>query len=204
MGEIAINRHRVEGQSPRGLGIWFGVVLGALLLACCAFAGNAIAGGPHPDPPPKAPPAPPPAYHPPPAPPAVIAPPPPPPSYVAPPPPPAPVVHAKVQNHVTRPVGKQAKAVRKPAGKPAKPLLAAAGPVAAASTAGTLSPALLIVVFGVALALLAVGVSFMPASAVPFALGLRLERSRQTILLLGLASGIACALVGLLTAVAAG
>ncbi len=111
-------------------------------------------------------------------------------------------MHAKVRKPLKRQVAKQAKSERKPVRKPAKPLLAAAGPVAAASTAGTLSPALLIVAFGVVLALLAVGVSFMPASAVPFALGLRLERSRQTILLFGLAIGVACALVGLLTAVA--
>jgi hypothetical protein len=106
-------------------------------------------------------------------------------------------VHAKVKKHVKPHMAKQAKPVR----KPAKPLLAGAGPVAATSTAGTLSAALLIVAFGVVLALLAVGVSFMPASAVPFTLGLRLERSRQTILLFGLAIGVACALVGLLTAV---
>jgi len=104
--------------------------------------------------------------------------------------------------HVKRHVAKHAKPVPKPLRKPARPLLAAAGPVTAASTPGTLSPALLIVAFGVVLALLAVGVSFMPASAVPFALGLRLERGRQTILLFGLAIGVACALVGLLTAVA--
>ena len=114
-------------------------------------------------------------------------------------------MHAQAQKHAKRHVAKQAKPVRKPARnpvrKPAKPLLAAAGPVAATSTAGTLSAALLIVAFGVVLALLAVGVSFMPASAVPFTLGLRLERSRQTILLFGLAIGVACALVGLLTAV---
>ena len=114
-------------------------------------------------------------------------------------------MHAKVQKHVKRHVAKQAKPARKPAHnavrKPAKPLLAAAGPVAATSTAGTLSAALLIVAFGVVLALLAVGVSFVPASVVPFTLGLRLERSRQTILLFGLAIGVACALVGLLTAV---
>jgi hypothetical protein len=107
-----------------------------------------------------------------------------------------------VHKHVKRHVVKQAKPAPKPERKQAKPLLAAAGPVATASTAGSVSPALLIVVFGVALALLAVGVSFMPASAVPFALGMRLERSRQTILLFGLAIGVACALVGLLTAVA--
>jgi F0F1-type ATP synthase membrane subunit c/vacuolar-type H+-ATPase subunit K len=122
---------------------------------------------------------------------------------VAPPPPPASVVHAQVRHHAKRQVAK-AKATKptsKPNPVPAKPVLAAAGPVAATSTPGTLSPALLVIAFGVALALLAVGVSFMPASAVPFALGLRLERSRQTIMLFGLAIGVACVLVGLLTAV---
>jgi hypothetical protein len=103
-------------------------------------------------------------------------------------------VHAKLKKHVKPHVAKQA--------NPVKRLLAAAGPVAATSTAGTLSAALLIVAFGVVLALLAVGVSFVPASVVPFTLGVRLERSRQTILLVGLAIGVACALVGLLTAVA--
>jgi hypothetical protein len=111
-------------------------------------------------------------------------------------------VQAKVRKHGKRHLVKQAKPAPKPVQKPAKPLLAAAGPVATASTAGSLSPALLIVAFGVALALLAVGVSFMPASAVPFALGLQLERNRQTILLSGLAIGVACVLVGLVTAVA--
>ena len=174
----------------------------AALAGSGALAGTALAGGPHPDPPPKAPPPPPPAYHPPPPPPpAVVAPPPPPPVYVAPPPPPAAVAHAVVRKHVKqRAVRPTPKSAPKPS-KPAQPVLAAAAPVGAAST-GTLSPALLIVAFGVALALLAVGISFMPAAAVPFSLGLRLERSRQTILLSGLAVGIACTLVGLLTAVA--
>ena len=40
----------------------------------------------------------------------------------------------------------------------------------------------------------------MPASAVPFTVGLRLERNRQAILYTGLAIGIACVLVGVLTA----
>ena len=41
----------------------------------------------------------------------------------------------------------------------------------------------------------------MPA-AVPFRLVFRFERNRQTILLVGLAVGVACALVGLLTILA--
>jgi hypothetical protein len=94
-------------------------------------------------------------------------------------------------------------AVAKPKSKPAPPkeqfapLLAAGTPTAASPS--SFSSALLIVAFGVALALLAFGLSRVPASVVPAALGLRLERSRQTILLVGLAIGVACALVALLT-----
>jgi hypothetical protein len=170
-----------------------------------ALAGTAHAGGPHPDPPPKPPP--PPAYHPPPPPPPAVVPSPPPAVAVAPPPPP--VVHATarhVKRHVTRPKPRSTpkkKPVRE-SGLGRAPLFLAGAPAAAASTGGTLSPALLIAAFGVVLALLAVGISFMPAAAVPFRLGLQLERSRQTILLSGLAIGTACALVGLLTAVAGG
>jgi hypothetical protein len=70
------------------------------------------------------------------------------------------------------------------------------------ASSGGSSPALLIVAFGAFLALLAVGVSFVPASVVPFRAALRLEHNRQTILVTGLAIGVACALVGLLTFVA--
>jgi len=103
--------------------------------------------------------------------------------------------------HVAR---KKTVVAKKPVVKPAKPkqqprpLLAAGTPTAGSPS--SFSPALLIVAFGVALALLGVGISFMPASAVPVTLGHRLERSRQTIMVLGLAIGIACALVGILTA----
>jgi len=202
LGEVAIKRRRVEGLRPRGLKSF---ALLAALAGSGALAGTAFAGGPHPDPPPKAPPPPPPVYHPPPPPPPAVVAPPPPPAYIAPPPPP--VVHATVGKHVKRHVAKP-KAHATPTKKPVRrsglgraPLLLAGAPAAAASTTGTLSPALLIVAFGFALALLAIGVSFMPASAVPFALGLRLERSRQTIMCSGLAIGAACALVGLLTTV---
>ncbi|MGB2875965.1 MAG: hypothetical protein WBB76_10905 [Gaiellaceae bacterium] len=86
---------------------------------------------------------------------------------------------------------------------PAKPAtLAVAAAAPAASSSGGSSPAPLIISFGVALTLLALGLSFVPASRVPFAVGLRLERNRQTIVLVGLAIGVACALVGLLTALA--
>jgi hypothetical protein len=187
---VAINRRRVKGLRPRGLTT---LTVLAALAGSAGLAGTALAGGPHPDPPPKQPPPPP----------RVVAPPPPPPVYVAPPPPPGAVAHAAVRKHAKKHVArsKQANSVPKPR-KPAQPVLAAAAPVGPASTGGTLAPALLIVAFGAVLALLAVGISFMPAAAVPFRLGLQLERSRQTILLSGLAIGIACALVGLLTAVA--
>jgi F0F1-type ATP synthase membrane subunit c/vacuolar-type H+-ATPase subunit K len=112
------------------------------------------------------------------------------------------MVGKQVKGHVAKP--KHVTAKRKPvreSGFSGTPLIAGGAPIAAASP-GSASPALLIVAFGVALALLAVGLSFMPACAVPFALGLRLERSRQTIMLVGLAIGVACVLVGLLTAVA--
>ena len=70
------------------------------------------------------------------------------------------------------------------------------------SSSGGSSPALLIVAFGVLLTLLAAGVSFIPASVMPSRAALRLERNRQTILVMGFAIGIACALVGLLTMLA--
>jgi hypothetical protein len=49
------------------------------------------------------------------------------------------------------------------------------------------------------LALLAVGVSLVPAWSVPIGVGIKLERNRQTIAVTGLAIGLACGLVGLLT-----
>jgi len=79
----------------------------------------------------------------------------------------------------------------------AKPLTLGA-PIAVASSGGS-SPAPLIIGFGVLLAALAAGIAFMPASAVPLRLDMRLERNRQTILYSGLAIGIACVLVGILT-----
>jgi hypothetical protein len=84
----------------------------------------------------------------------------------------------------------------KPLRPPTPPvLLASAAP--ATQKSGS-SPALLIIVFGVLAALVGVGLSQVPASALPFSMGIRLERSRQTILLVGFAIGVACALVGLL------
>jgi hypothetical protein len=72
--------------------------------------------------------------------------------------------------------------------------------VAVATPGEATSPALPILALGLGLALLAIGVSFLPARAVPAAVGFRLERSRQTIVISALAVGVACALVGLLTA----
>jgi hypothetical protein len=81
---------------------------------------------------------------------------------------------------------------------PTKPVLASAAPAGQKSAS---SGALLVVVFGLLVALGSVGFSLAPASAVPLAMRIRLERSRQSIMLVGLAIGVACALVGLLTAV---
>ena len=75
----------------------------------------------------------------------------------------------------------------------------AATPAPVSSSGGS-SPAYLIIAFGAVLAMLAVGLSFLPASAMPVLVGMRLERSRQTLLVVGLAIGVACLLVGLLTA----
>jgi hypothetical protein len=70
------------------------------------------------------------------------------------------------------------------------------------TSSGGSSPALLIIGFGVLLGLLGAGVAFAPASALPGGVAVRLEPRRQTILASGLAIGVACALVGLLTALA--
>jgi hypothetical protein len=97
-------------------------------------------------------------------------------------------------------VAKQ-KAAKQPL-KPPKPKPLSLGAPAPVASSGGSSPALLIAGFGVLLAALAAGIAFMPASAMPFTLGLRLERNRQTILYTGLAIGVACVLVGLVTALA--
>jgi hypothetical protein len=108
-----------------------------------------------------------------------------------PPPPPAAPVKPKPAVHKPRVHHREPKPLR----PPAKPLLASAAPVAQKS--GSL-PALLIIAFGVLIAAAAVGFSFVPASAVPLSERIRLEESRQTILFVGLAIGVPCALVGLL------
>ena len=95
------------------------------------------------------------------------------------------------------------KPVKQPLKPPATKPLALGTPAPTASSGGS-SPALLIMAFGALLAALSAGVAFLPAAAVPFTVGLRLERNRQTILYMGLAIGIACVLVGLLTATVGG
>jgi hypothetical protein len=76
---------------------------------------------------------------------------------------------------------------------------AAAAPVAATSSSNGPSPTILLGAVGLLLALLAVGVSLVPAWSVPIGVGIKLERNRQTIAVTGLAIGLACGLVGLLT-----
>jgi hypothetical protein len=70
------------------------------------------------------------------------------------------------------------------------------------SSGGGSSPALFIVAFGVLLGLLGAGVAYAPGAALPRGLSFRLEPHRQTILVTGLAIGVACALVGILTGLA--
>ena len=70
------------------------------------------------------------------------------------------------------------------------------------TSSGGSSPALFIVAFGVLLGLLGAGVAYAPRAALPRGLSFRLEPHRQTILVTGLAIGVACALVGILTALA--
>jgi hypothetical protein len=76
---------------------------------------------------------------------------------------------------------------------------AVAAPVAATSSSNGPSPTILLGAVGLLLALLAVGVSLVPAWSVPIGVGIKLERNRQTIAVTGLAIGLACGLVGLLT-----
>ena len=71
--------------------------------------------------------------------------------------------------------------------------------MAAVSSSNGPSPTMLLGVAGLALALLAVGVSLVPAWSVPIGVGIKLEQNRQTIAVTGLAIGLACGLVGLLT-----
>jgi hypothetical protein len=120
----------------------------------------------------------------------------------------APVQHRPVRHRAKRApahrkVHKKAHktaAPQPPRQQPVKPLLAAGPPIATSS--GSSSPALLIIAFGLAAALAGAALAFVPASAVPFRLALRFEQNRLTILIAGLAIGVACTLVGFLTILA--
>jgi hypothetical protein len=90
------------------------------------------------------------------------------------------------------------KPTQKPTVEQPKPE-AVAAPVAAVSASNGPSPTILLAAVGLVLALLAVGVSLVPAWSVPIGVGIKLERNRQTIAVTGLAIGAACGLVGLLT-----
>jgi hypothetical protein len=94
--------------------------------------------------------------------------------------------HRKPKAVITKP---------KPWRPPTTPVLASG---ALATQKSGFSPALLIILFGVLAALVGVGFSLVPASALPFSMRIRLERSRQSIMLVGFAVGVACAFVGLL------
>ena len=85
---------------------------------------------------------------------------------------------------------------------PPSPKLVVGGAPIVTSSGGGSSPALLIIAFGVLLGLLGAGVAYTPRAALPRGVSFRLEPHRQTILVTGLAIGVACALVGILTALA--
>lgn len=93
---------------------------------------------------------------------------------------------------------KVAVAKAKPLRPPAKPALASAAPVTENSDS---SAALLIIVFCVLLGFVGVALSQVPASALPFSMRIRLDRSRDMIMLVGLAIGLIGAFVWLLTVV---
>jgi len=84
----------------------------------------------------------------------------------------------------------------------AEPKLALGGAPVSTTSGGGSSPSLLIVAFGVLLGLLGAGIAFAPRAALPRGMSFRFEPHRQTILVTGLAIGVACVLVGLLTALA--
>jgi hypothetical protein len=87
-----------------------------------------------------------------------------------------------------------------PLANPAR--LALGGAPVTTSSGGGSSPALLIIGFGVLVGLLSMGIAYAPKTALPHEVSFRLEPHRQTILVTGFAIGVACALVGLLTALA--
>jgi len=121
-------------------------------------------------------------------------------------PPPAPVRHKRERPKHKKTVHRKRTVVSHPLPEPQEPAsthrIALGGtPVVTASGGGS-SPALLIIGFGVLLGLLGTGIAYAPKAALPREVGFRLEPHRQTILVTGLAIGVACALVGLLTALA--
>jgi outer membrane biosynthesis protein TonB len=195
-----------------------------VLLALCAFcllAGTSVPqsarasatgalGGPTPDKPPQPPP--PPAPPPPPPPAQVAPPPPPPPAYVPPPPPPPPaavVQHRRVHRHthkvvVVRSVAPKQTQKPKPAPKArvavarVKPVTLASAPVATSSGPATARALTLI---GLAFGIFAICLSLLPVYALPPQLRPVFFRSRQTIMLTGLAISFGCA-IGLISTVA--
>jgi hypothetical protein len=70
------------------------------------------------------------------------------------------------------------------------------------TTGGGSSPTTLIIGFGVLFGLLGAGIAYAPRAVLPGGTALRLEPHRQTILIACLAIGVACILVGILTALA--
>ena len=128
------------------------------------------------------------------------------------PPPPAPVHHKhqrhKHQRHKHKKTVHRTRTVisRPPSDPPKSPPthvgLALGGAPVTTSSGGGSSPALLIIGFGVLLGLLGTSIAYAPKAALPREVGFRLEPHRQTILVTGLAIGVGCALVGILTALA--
>src|SRR3954453_12164836 len=163
--------------------------------------------------PPSAPPAAPPASPPHPLPPPPRAPaPPPPPAYVPPPPPPPPALVApkpkpkpKITPHTAKPTPKKHVVVPVPKPKSAASDVSALSVARDAGTDdGSASPAGLLAIVGAVLALLALGVAFVPLWVVPEPIGMRLEDNRLTIALGGLTIGLVCAFGELLKVMSGG
>jgi hypothetical protein len=70
------------------------------------------------------------------------------------------------------------------------------------TSSGGSSPTLLIIGFGLLFGLLGAAIAYAPRAALPRGTAYRLEPHRQTVLITASAIGIACILVGVLTAVA--
>jgi len=180
-----------------------GLLAGAMLSGTAAATGGPGSTQPTPD---KPPPPPPPVQQPPPPPPPAPSPPPPPVVTPPPPPPAAPTATSSTRvKHAAKPEKRLTVTAKPPKTPPAPPrsqTQLAATSVASSSDTGSedgpVSMPLLLSLGGLLLGLIAVGISVIPAWSVPIAVGLRIERNRQTIALTGLAIGVACALVGLL------